>query len=61
MSLNWVIFNSLLNSINWNVFSVSLLVHLRNVLGLIFNGIVVSYSSLARDILYDFLFLILKD
>jgi len=45
LSLNSLIFNSLLDSLLWDVLGVSLLIDLRNILSLVFNGVIVGDSS----------------
>jgi len=49
LSLNGLVFNSLLNSLLRNVLSVSLLINLRDILGLVFNGVIVGDSLLSGD------------
>lgn len=45
LSLNWVVFNSLLDSLDWNIFHISIILDLRDVLGLVLHSIVVSHIS----------------
>jgi len=49
LSFNGGVFNSLLNSFLGDVLGVSLLVNLRNILGLVFNGVVVGVCLLSGD------------
>jgi hypothetical protein len=59
LSLNWEIFNSLLESVDRNVLSILLLVDLWDILGLVLYGIVVSVTTFTGNIVNDFLILIL--
>jgi len=49
LSFNGLVFNSLLDSLLRNVLSVSLLINLRDILGLVFNGVIVGDSLLSGD------------
>lgn len=50
LSLNWVVLDSLLESLNWLVLSKFLLIDLGNVLSLIFDGVVVGILTFMRDL-----------
>ena len=50
LSLNGIVFNSLLNTLYWNVLSVMLLIDLGNVFSLVFDCVVVCDHSLTRNL-----------
>jgi hypothetical protein len=50
LSLNGVIFNPLLKTINWNIFSELFLSDLRNIFCLVLNCIIISNYTLTRDL-----------
>jgi hypothetical protein len=59
LSLNGVIFNPLLETINWNIFGKLFLSDLRNIFCLVLNGIIISNYTLTRDLNNLSLFLII--
>lgn len=58
LSFDRVIFNSLLCSLYRNIFSVNILEHLRNILSLVFNSVIVSDDPFPRDLNHLTYFLI---
>jgi len=52
LSLYGVVFNSFLVSINWNIFSILLLINLRNEFSLIFNSIIICNISFNGNLNY---------
>jgi len=54
LSFNSLVFDSFLNSFDWDVFSGSFVVNLRNVLNLVFNGVVVSDSLFSGNVFDSF-------
>lgn len=50
LSFNWVVLNSLLVSINRDIFDISILEYLRNILSLVFYSIVVSNIAFLWDL-----------
>lgn len=50
LSLNRVVLNTILIPIHWHVLGVFILVHLRDVLSLVLNGVVVGVLTLVRDL-----------
>lgn len=59
LAFNRVVFNSLLKTVNGYILGELILVHLRNVLGLVLHGVVVSVTTFTRDVLHVLLFLVL--
>jgi hypothetical protein len=50
LSFHWVVFNSLLVSIDRHVLDVFILIDLRNILGNVFNSLVFSNITFARNL-----------
>jgi len=61
LSFNGLIFNSLLDSLLWDVLGVSLLIDLRDILSLVFNSVVVGVSSFMGDNFLSGYFLVFND
>lgn len=50
LSFDWVVFDTFLVAVNWDVLGVLVLVHLGNVLGLVLDGVVIGVVSLVGDL-----------
>jgi hypothetical protein len=61
LSFNSLVFNSFLNSFNGNVFSISVLVNLRNIFDLVFNGVVVGDLSFSGNVFNSFNSFVFED